>query len=502
MESNKNTVTPGYLQSLSDWYPTQQTEWAKLERLSGSDQKIDSVERMELSLAGISVDFSKLSWNQQVLDQFVALAEKSPVQQGIRAMFAGDHINFTEDRPALHVALRGEVSEQVSWQGVPVNRLVAEQKQKMFALAEKLRGGEWIGATGKPITDVVNLGVGGSDLGPRMVCDALQDEASGTVRVHFAATLDGTELKRVLKHCDPEATLFVVVSKTFTTIDTMRNFQFAQQWAVEVLDKSRFFQSHVIAVSANTEAMSELGVPKPHQLTFFDWVGGRYSLWSTVGVSIAIALGEEAFQAMLDGAKEIDEHMVSAPLNENLPLMLALADVWNANFAGLNHRLILPYDFRLRMLPDYLQQLVLESNGKQITASGGVCARSALGLWGGYGPVMQHAFFQWMHQGTEAFSAEFFTTDKDELERNSATAQMKVLAQGDQVLDEAPVSQHQSYHGGRPYLHWRIPELNAKTLGALIAIFEHRVFLHSVLLGINAFDQFGVELGKKVLKQL
>lgn len=487
--------------------------------------------RFQLEAAGVTLDLSKQRWDSAVQQALTALADQAGVTSAIEGLCQGARLNTSEDRPALHTALRLPPGAPLEVEGEDIAADVHESLARMEALVSKLHAGQWRGATGKPIRDVVNLGVGGSDLGPLMVTRALADFKPANlhpVDVHFASTMDGSQLADYLARLNPETTLFVLSSKSFTTIDTLSNANTARDWLVsrhavsgpEPISTELIVRQHFIGVSANPEKMAEWGIATAHQLHFWEWVGGRYSLWGTIGLPIALVIGMDHFRDLLAGAHAMDRHFQSAPLIKNLPVQLALAGIWNVNFLHIRAHSILPYDGRLEYFAAYLEQLEMESNGKSVTHGGEpVSYATCPVLWGQLGPNAQHAFYQLLHQGTQPVECDFIATLKryDDVE-NDATrqllqsqhrltlancfAQSRVLMLGDEAIsDSAPRPPHKRYAGNQPSTSVLLDQLTPHTLGALIALYEHKVFVQAVIWNINPFDQWGVELGKQIASE-
>ncbi len=501
-----------------------EAHWAQMSQVHMRDlfaQDPERAERMTLRAAGILADYSKNIVTGETLDLLFALAEAVDLSGWIRRMFAGDHINNTENRAVLHVALRNRGNRPVYVDGEDVMPEVNAVLQSMEDFVTAVRGGDWRGYSGKRITDVVNIGIGGSNLGPLMVCEALKPYQSADIKVHFVSNVDGTDLAETLKGLEAETTLFVVASKTFTTLETMTNAQSARDWLVRELGNEVAVRDHFVAVSTNAEKVAEFGIDTNHMFGFWDWVGGRYSLWSAIGLPIALAVGMDRFRQLLDGAHEMDEHFQSAPLSENLPAILGLIGVWYVNFAGAHTHAVLPYDEYLRYLPAYLQQGDMESNGKRVTRDG-VAVEYTTGpvVWGEPGTDGQHAFFQLIHQGTQMIPADFLApvNSHNRLGDHHAKllanffAQTEALMRG-RTADEARAEMqaagmspaqvdalvpHRTFPGNRPTNTMLVDKLNPRTLGAIIAMYEHRIFTQGVVWGINSFDQWGVELGKQL----
>ncbi|MGJ7460045.1 glucose-6-phosphate isomerase [Halomonas sp. MA07-2] len=486
----------------------------------------DRQARFTRCAAGLTVDLSKQRCSAETLANLLALAEQADVPGGIQRLLGGERVNLSENRPALHTALRLPETASLVVEGEDVVPGVHRTLEHMEAMVERFHAGQWRGATGKAIRHVINLGVGGSDLGPLMVTHALADyrlRDVHPVEVHFASTMDGSQLADCLARLDPEATLFVLSSKSFTTIDTLSNARTARDWLMarlegeEGVDTELVMRQHFIGVSASPEKMAEWGIAPAHQLEFWEWVGGRYSLWGGIGLPIALVVGMKRFRELLAGAHAMDEHFRTAALADNLPVLLALAGIWNVNFLDIRAHSILPYDGRLEYFAAYLEQLEMESNGKSVTAEGREVGYSTCPvLWGQLGPNAQHAFYQLLHQGTQAVECDFIAPLRryDEVE-NKATrnhlkgqhrltlancfAQSRLLALGDDAIDEPGERPgHKRYRGNQPSTTLLLDELTPSTLGALIALYEHKVFVQATIWGINPFDQWGVELGKQI----
>ncbi|WP_445000759.1 glucose-6-phosphate isomerase [Halomonas mongoliensis] len=482
--------------------------------------------RFTRSAAGLTLDLSKQRWSEETLALLLALAEEAGLPDAIRRLLAGERVNVSEDRPALHTALRLPESASLTVEGEDLVPGVHATLARMETMVERFHTGQWRGATGRAIRHVVNLGVGGSDLGPLMVTHALSDyrlRDVHRVEVHFASTMDGSQLADCLARLDPETTLFVLSSKSFTTIDTLSNARTARDWLMsrleeeEGVDAELVMRQHFIGVSASPEKMGEWGIAPDHQLAFWEWVGGRYSLWGGIGLPIALVVGMQGFRELLAGAHALDEHFRTAPLADNLPVLLALAGIWNVNFLDIRAHSILPYDGRLEYFAAYLEQLEMESNGKSVTADGREVGYATCPvLWGQLGPNAQHAFYQLLHQGTQAVECDFIAPLRryDEVADDATRrhlkgqhrltlancfAQSRVLMLGDDAIDdEGPRPGHKRYRGNQPSTTLLLDELTPATLGALIALYEHKVYVQATLWGINPFDQWGVELGKQI----
>jgi glucose-6-phosphate isomerase len=494
--------------------------WRKLEAKAAELESIsirslfdddpDRGERFSLEACGLWFDFSRQRLDREALDLLVELAEQTEVPRWIERMFAGERINNTEDRAALHVALRRPADQPIYIDGENVMPLVEAERQKMRAFADKLHAGELKGWTGKAITDVVNIGIGGSDLGIVMAVEALAEYRKPALGVHFVSNIDGVALTHVLDCVDPERTLFVICSKSFTTLETLTNAQAARAWLIEH-GGAAAVAAQTIAVSTNHEAMDEFGIAREHRLAMWDWVGGRYSLWSAVGLTVALAVGWENFEEFLCGGCRMDDHFQSVLPAENLPVMLALIGVWNRNFQGAASYAILPYDDHLKHLPAYLQQLEMESNGKSVRRNGEPveCATCPV-IFGEPGSNAQHSFYQLLHQGTERVAIDFIlsarsgtgTQSQQTLTAANCLAQAWALAGGDPDVTLSCDNPHKYYAGSRPNTVLLLSQLDPSSLGRIIALYEHMTYIQGVLWEVNSFDQWGVELGKRLVSHL
>ncbi|MFZ5723717.1 MAG: glucose-6-phosphate isomerase [Pseudomonadota bacterium] len=466
------------------------------------------------------LDLSRQRIDGQTLGLLQAFAAAAGLQDWIGRLFAGEHVNHTEHQAALHMALRVPADAAFVVDGQDLAPAVERERRRMAAMVSRLHAGHWRGYSGRAIVDIVNIGVGGSDLGPAMACEALHDFThpdAQRLRVHFASSMDGSQLDRLLRVLDPETTLFIVSSKSFSTADTLANARTAREWLLaHCADEALLLRQHFVAVTASPDKAKAWGVSEDNLLLFWNWVGGRYSLWSTIGLPIAVQVGMSGFRELLAGAHFVDEHFRRAPLHDNLPVLLGLAGVWNASFLGIRAQAVLPYDGRLAMFPAYLEQLAMESNGKGVDRDGlQVRYETCPVLWGGVGPNAQHAFYQLLHQGTVPVTCDFiapvrrnFPVPGEQARRELASqhrlalanclAQASLLALGD-VDPSRPAWRH--YHGNQPSSTLLLDELTPFTLGGLIALYEHKVFVESVLWNINPFDQWGVELGKQVARE-
>ncbi|MQZ32264.1 glucose-6-phosphate isomerase [Acinetobacter haemolyticus] len=474
----------------------------------------------------IVLDFSKHRVDQNILKALVELADAQSLGRWIKTLFSSEPINYTEQRAAMHWALR--LPRDSAFQS-EITAQVHAQLDRMYALVEKIHAGQYRGATGEVIQDVVNIGVGGSDLGPLMVTHALSDFKVSTVKplaVHFVSTMDGSQLSDLLHQLRPETTLFIISSKSFGTIDTLSNAQTVRQWLEKALGSNdKILKNHFIGVSTKPEKMTEWGIAADKQLQLWDWVGGRYSLWSCIGLPIALTIGVAGFKQLLAGAHAIDQHFQNASFHQNIPVLMGLLGVWNNNFLDIQTHAVLPYDGRLKYFAAYLQQLEMESNGKSIQRNGDkVDTATCPIVWGEVGPNAQHAFYQLLHQGTHSVSCDFiapvkryngnqFTyvenadalVEQHHLALSNCLAQSRLLAFGNQALavDELQdLPAYKQYSGNQPSSTILLKELNPYSLGMLIAMYEHKVFVQSVLWNINPFDQWGVEKGKEIANQL
>ncbi len=473
--------------------------------------------RLAAEVGDLYVDYSKNGVTDQTLRLLVDLATAAGLPERIEAMYRGEHINTTEDRAVLHTALRAPRDTELVVDGQDVVADVHEVLDRMAAFSEQVRSGRWRGHTGKRITRVVNIGIGGSDLGPKMATVALAPYADPAVRSEFVSNVDGDDIAPVLAAADPEETLFIVASKTFTTIETITNATTAREWLVEALGDRSAVAKHFVAVSTNTEQVAAFGIDTANMFGFWDWVGGRYSMTSAVGLSLMIAIGPEHYRDMLAGFHTVDEHFRTAPLEQNVPALLGLIGIWHRNFRGAATHAVLPYSEYLSRFPAYLQQLDMESNGKSVTLDGSpVSVQTGPVVWGEPGTNGQHAFYQLIHQGTQTVPADLigFVHPADEVPGHhdqltaNLLAQAEALAFGrtpEEVRAEGVPEElvgHKTFAGNSPTTLVLAPRLTPSVLGQLVALYEHRVFTQGVVWGINSFDQWGVELGKVLAKQL
>jgi glucose-6-phosphate isomerase len=477
-------------------------------------------ERLTAAAGDLSLDYSKQRVTGETLRLLFEVARAADVEARRDAMFAGEHINSTEDRAVLHVALRMPKDEPLTVDGQDVTADVHAVLDKMGRLAERIRSGAWTGATGERIRAVVNIGIGGSDLGPAMATEALADEAQPGLISRFVSNVDPVDLYAATHDLDPARTLFVVSSKTFTTLETLTNAAAAREWLLAGLGEAAdegAVAKHFVAVSTNAQGVAEFGIDPANMLEFWDWVGGRYSYDSAIGFSLMVAIGRDAFDAMLAGFHTIDEHFRTAPLESNLPVIQGMLNVWYDNFFGAETHAVLPYSHRLARFPAYLQQLTMESNGKSVRLDGSPAwGQTGEIFWGAPGTNGQHAFYQLIHQGTKLIPADFIafaeaTHDhgwQQDLLMANCLAQTKALAFGKNAEEIAaehtppPLVAHKVMPGNRPSSTVLAPKLTPSVLGQLVALYEHTVFVEGTVWGIDSFDQWGVELGKVMAKQL
>lgn len=476
-------------------------------------------ETYSLTACNIYLDYAKNRLDGAVLKQLFELAVERKVESARNAMFAGDKINLTEDRAVLHTALRNQSNRPVYVDDADIMPDIKAVLEHMRVFSRAVREGRWRGATGERIKTIINIGIGGSDLGPVMATEALKWYSQRDLQVKFVSNIDGSHLSEALRDTKPSETLFIIASKTFTTDETMTNAASARQWLVETLGEDAVAQ-HFVALSTNLEAVAEFGIDTANAFAFWDWVGGRYSLTSAIGLSIMIAIGPDNFDELLRGFYAMDEHFRTAPLEQNMPVLLALIGIWNINFLGAETEAILPYEQYLHRFPAYLQQATMESNGKSVTLSGErVDYMTGPVLWGEPGTNGQHAFYQLIHQGTRLIPCDFIVfaeslnspdghnTHHRKLLAN-VFAQSQALAFGktaDEVRAEGVpeiLVPHKVFEGNRPSSTLLLPKLTPNTLGQLIALYEHKIFVQGVIWGINSFDQWGVELGKVLAKDI
>ncbi|KAA1188473.1 glucose-6-phosphate isomerase [Pseudohalioglobus sediminis] len=476
--------------------------------------------RFTLEAAGLHLDYSKQLLDDEAMQSLLQLAREAQLPAAIAALLAGEEVNNTEQRPALHTLLRARSAPHQA------QRLeeVEHARRAMQAWAERINGGQQQGFSGAVITDVVNIGIGGSDLGPRLVTEALCPFHTD-VAVHYAANVDPADLQGTLLNLAPESTLFIICSKSFRTEETLANSLMAREWLRRAGASDNDLDKHFLAITSNLEAAAEFGISPDNCLPMWDWVGGRYSVWSAIGLSCAIAVGWPQFEAFLDGAAMMDQHFAEAPLEANMPVLLSLLEVWYVNFFAAGNHVVLPYDNSLQKLPDFLQQLTMESNGKRVSKAGtGLDYATGPVLWGSAGTMGQHSFHQLLHQGSELCPADFIiplTTHTGMTQQHSrlvanglaqsrtlmvgrseAQARESLTARGVDATRAQELAPHLAMPGNRPNSVITMPALTPQTLGALLALYEHRTYCSGVLWGINSFDQWGVELGKEIGTQI
>ncbi len=489
---------------------------------AGDSKRFD---KFSLKFDDLLFDFSKNKISQDTLKHLYSLANEANIKDWINDLFSGKKINFTEDRAALHIALRNRSNSPIIHDGKDVMPSINQVLKKMKLFSESIRQGKIKGFTNKKIRSVVNIGIGGSDLGPSMVCKALRAFGDPIIDPIFVSNVDGCDISEALKKCDPETTLFIVASKTFTTQETMANAFSARKWLLDNLKNKSAIEKHFVAISTNEKAVKDFGISTENIFEFWDWVGGRYSLWSAIGLSISIYIGMDNFEDLLLGAHEIDNHFKDAPIEKNIPITLAMIGIWYRNFYNYNTLAVLPYDQGLSLLPSYLQQADMESNGKFIGRDGEkVCLHTGPIVWGEAGTNGQHAFYQLIHQGTDIIPTDFimpiksqYKVDGDEdthhkILFSNFVAQSRALMLGkseDTVRAEHTQSQkedynfednvpHKSFEGNRPSNSIIFNQLDPKSLGRLIAVYEHKIFVQGIIWNINSFDQWGVEYGKQI----
>ncbi|WCP66805.1 glucose-6-phosphate isomerase [Vibrio tubiashii] len=472
----------------------------------------------------ILVDYSKNLINEETMKHLFALANETELKAAIEAMFSGEAINQTEGRAVLHTALRNRSNKPVMVGGEDVMPAVNAVLEKMKSFTERVIGGEWKGYTGKAITDVVNIGIGGSDLGPYMVTEALAPYTNH-LNLHFVSNVDGTHIVETLKKVNPETTLFLVASKTFTTQETMTNAHSARDWFLESAGDEAHVAKHFAALSTNASAVSEFGIDTDNMFEFWDWVGGRYSLWSAIGLSIALAVGYDNFIELLDGAHEMDNHFASTELESNIPVILALVGLWYNNFHGAESEAILPYDQYMHRFAAYFQQGNMESNGKYVDRDGNaVTYQTGPIIWGEPGTNGQHAFYQLIHQGTKLIPCDFIApaishnpagdhhqklmsnffaqTEALAFGKDEATVKAEFAKAGKSEEEAATLAPFKIFEGNRPTNSILVKQITPRTLGNLIAMYEHKIFAQGVIWNIFSFDQWGVELGKQLANQI
>jgi len=481
--------------------------------------------RFSLTFSDVLLDYSKNIVTDETMALLMDLARQADIGGWTEKMFRGDHINVTEDRAVLHVALRNRDNHPIYTGGADVMPKVNAVLAQMREFTERVRSGTWRGYSGKPLTDVVNIGIGGSDLGPVMVTEALKPYGRDGLRPHFVSNVDGTHIAETLRTLDPATTLFIIASKTFTTQETLTNAHTARAWFLEHAQDEAAIARHFVALSTNAEAVAEFGIDTANMFEFWDWVGGRYSLWSAIGLSIVLSIGMDNFEELLSGAHEMDKHFRAASLEQNLPVILAVLGVWYNDFFGAETHAILPYDQYMHRFPAYFQQGDMESNGKRVTRDG-AAVDYATGpvIWGEPGTNGQHAFYQLIHQGTRLIPCDFlapidshnpigdhhrillsnFFAQTEALMRgkNGEEVRAELSAAGMGAAEIARLLPHKVFPGNRPTNSILFQRLDPRTLGTLIALYEHKIFVQGIIWQINSFDQWGVELGKQLAKAI
>jgi glucose-6-phosphate isomerase len=478
-------------------------------------QDMERFRRFSLEAAGLFLDYSKNHIDATTVSLLAGLARSCGLEQRRDAMFKGESVNTTEQRPALHTLLRAPAEQRFELDGEVLSSEVQQVLVRMDQLSQRVRSGEWLGFTGKVITDVVNIGIGGSDLGPAMACAALRPFIKPGLRAHFLSNVDGHAIDAVLSNLSPETTLFIIASKSFTTQETLINAHVAREWFLNK-GKASDLAKHFVAVSTNAKAVAEFGIDTANMLPFWDWVGGRYSVWSAIGLSVAIAVGMDNFRAFLAGAHMMDRHFQESPLEQNMPVILGLISWWYRQHFGSTSHLVAPYHEDLRLFPLHLQQVDMESNGKRVTTAGiPVTSPTAQVIWGSTGTNGQHAYFQMLHQGTDVVPVDFIAAihpSHDRTNQHNALlancfAQAEALMVGHQK-DERPghvgeaLAEFRVLPGNRPSNTLLIDKLTPTSLGTLLALYEHKTFVQGVLWDINSFDQWGVERGKTLAARI
>jgi len=482
-------------------------------------------DKFSIQLPSMLLDYSKNVITGKTMEQLIALAEECDVSGWREKMFSGQRINSTEDRAVLHTALRNRKQTPLYLEGENITDSVESALSKMKAFTEEVRQGQWQGYSGKRITDVVSIGVGGSNLGPQMVTEALMQYSDDSLNVHYVSNVDGTQIANVLRPLNPEKVLFIVSSKTFTTTETMTNARTALKWLVSSSFDERAVAKHFIAVTANKKNAVSFGIDEENIFDMWEWIGGRFSLWSAIGLPIALDLGFEQFIELLDGAHELDQHFCQAPLAENAPVILALLSVWNCTFLGAQSQAILPYDQSLHMLSAYMQQAEMESNGKSVTWDGKeVNYPTVPSIWGELGINGQHAFYQYLHQSNNIVPADFIGSVESVtpvqghhqtlmanffaqtqalmtgVDEQQVRADLHAKGRVDDYIDK--VAPHKVHKGNRPTNTILMKRISPRTLGSLIALYEHKIFVQGIILQICSFDQWGVELGKGLANKI
>lgn len=512
MKARNNLASWGRLEAHA-----QSRDGLNLKRLFIEDPK--RFERYSVELPSMLLDFSKNLINQEVMQDLLGLATEAGVVEQRNKMLRGDRINVTEDRAVMHTALRDFSGRSIYLDQENISKKISSELKRIENFSQLVRDGQWRGSTGKPITDIVSLGVGGSNLGPKMVTEALAGQTDELIRVHYVSNVDGNNIAETLRPLNPQQVLFVVSSKTFTTTETMTNAGTAAHWLESALFDNQAIAKHFVAVTAAKEKAIEFGIAPQNIFQMWDWVGGRFSLWSAIGLPIALSLGFDVFLELLKGAEEMDQHFIHTPLENNAPVLLALISLWNTTFLNYRAQAILPYDQSLHMFSAYTQQAEMESNGKSVSRDGQSIEYQTVPLiWGQLGIDGQHAFYQYLHQGTNIVPADFIASVESSglMEHHHKILLANLIAQTQALMngvDETSIRKslllsgknleeseqllpHKVHAGNRPSNTILLKRLNPKSLGALIALYEHKIFVQGVLLDVCSFDQWGVELGK------
>lgn len=510
------------------WQQLQQ-HFSEMQKTSLKELFANDPQRFEKFTASfgdqIFLDYSKNLITEDVLSSLFQLAEECKLSDAIKSMFSGEKINRTEDRAVLHTALRNRDNKAITVDGEDVMPHVNEVLAKMKAFCAKIHSGEWKGYTGKPINSIVNIGIGGSDLGPVMITEALKPYKKEQIDSYFVSNVDGTHIAETLKKLDPETTLFLIASKTFTTQETMTNAHSARDWFLASAKDESFVAKHFAALSTNGKAVSEFGIDTANMFEFWDWVGGRYSSWSAIGLSIALSIGFDNFEELLAGGYEMDQHFQSTPMKDNLPVLMALVGIWYNNFYGSETVAILPYDQYMHRFPAYFQQGDMESNGKYVDRNGNpVDYQTGPIIWGEAGTNGQHAFYQLIHQGTKMVPADFIApaqthnplgdhhqkllsnffaqTEALAFGKDAATVRAELEAQGKSKEEIDYLVPFKVFQGNRPTNSIMLQKITPRSLGSLIALYEHKIFVQGVIWNIFTFDQWGVELGKQLANNI
>ena len=516
--------------------PQKTKAWSKLNNLYGKYRDLSLIEEFKKDPYrfkkysrtfndNLLFDFSKNLINDDIFETLLSLADESKVKDAINSMFDGDHINGTENRAVLHTALRNRNNTPVYVDGKDVMPQINSVQDHMKSFCSLVHNGKWRGYSGEPITDIVNIGIGGSDLGPAMVTEALKAYSVPNINVYFVSNIDGTHISETLKKLKPESTLFLIASKTFTTQETMTNARTARKWLLDAAKDEKNIALHFVALSTNAQAVSEFGIDIANMFEFWDWVGGRYSLWSAIGLSIALAVGYENYIDLLTGAHLVDIHFRESDFKDNIPVIMALIGIWYNNFYNTQTEAIFPYDQYMHKFPAYFQQGNMESNGKSIDRNGDpVTYQTGSVIWGASGTNGQHAFYQLIHQGTKIIPCDFiapavshnpvgdhhekllanFFAQTEALAFGKSVEQVKaeLIEEGKTVLEIEKIAHYRTFTGNRPTNSILVTKITPKMLGQLIALYEHKIFVQGVIWNIYSFDQWGVELGKQLAKKI